>query len=639
MTTQWTVSYTHGSSVQLSPINVQCSSLLPLIAMSSHISLDFAPPTARQPQPPKQPRTASRPVGAIRNGSGNSATQQSRVTANTQSSIPANTNVNKSSEWSTTTARSTVNQAIAKASQIAAQQLEEQKHQSTQQLHAAVSRIKSPTRDPSILRASLDSKYKLNAASETAELAAETQRMEERLAALKIAMTEQRNKRQQIQRTAEGHLWKNADIKAKGINSTQSQSSAGSSSYIQSVIAKVKQQQMNADAAAEKAASFYSQPQLPSYYAPPVSNMSSNKTPALQATLPRQVVNSTPTVAPFGHINSTNYASASTPSYTATSTLITLPTANEQQDNTSSLLDGEYDEAENSNAFAEARQQFLASMNNSANTDLSIAPTIDATHVQSTNDTTTTPPAGSLLDGDEFDEAASRREFELARLQFLATLQKPASSQRERPVSRSAATTTTISSQPSTTTTAVERKSCYQCFKLFYSDKGIPVEDGKHFCSSDCSTEYQHNLRQQCASQYQCSRMIRRQDAVETSDGNFVCRTCVARQKLETENSQRHPAVDMAVEATTEPSLDADPVHNNLIAASDVDSDELHADPAHRGHPVAPQQVLQAAPFTIAPTPRPIDEQPTIVAVRPATATTQRAIAAPIIEFPSDDDD
>jgi hypothetical protein len=211
----------------------------------------------------------------------------------------------------------------------------------------------------------------------------------------------------------------------------------------------------------------------------------------------------------------------------------------------SGLLDGDFDEAANAVAFAAAREEFLTSLQGSSQAKAALP---SGTGVG----TETVASTSSLLNG-EYDEAANADAFAAARAEFLASMKaekkeevkpqrqrqgeavkpspkaSPNASPREPAASTSKKTVPATASGAAASTTA--KQSCYNCYKLFLPGAGGGFFDAgdtnKHFCSPACAEATKAEMKVQCE---QCKARVPRKHATKTGTARWKCSKCTATQ-------------------------------------------------------------------------------------------------------------
>lgn len=523
------------------------------------------------------------------------------------------------------TSRSTRSVRTVNKSAITAAVLAEKlKHDLENTQHAA-----NTTGKFNATRSALQAKYALGAtAASTQQLAQDTERMNDKLAELKQYMLEQKMKRQTQPRSK----WSNTQL------------IGGSNSYINSMISKIKQQQVDNSQLNSAAAQYYSAANTKSSYVAPNGAAPPKRVATLTTVLPTQ------------------------PTQPAQHTAAVQPRTEEfkQADTQPSLLDGAVDEEAEHNAFAEARAQFLAALRQPAAPQPAAVQHIDAPAAGQ--------PGSLLYAGDEVDEAVNRVEFEKARLEFLASLQQtaapaPAAKPATRP-STAHTKTQTAAPQPA------DRVSCYQCYKLYYSDKGITLEANKQFCCQPCLNAYEATIKVQCSSS-QCSSPVLRSQAHIQVDGTMLCDAC-HRQRQQSDDTLL-PTVDTSVvelELAVH-ALQTAALSDAVDDAADVGTqDELQSPPitaaaiihqleaverAASQPPTRPATALTPLAEALYQHSRPVtahkqlndieavaDSGQAVVnnlpQLRPASARLVRVeqvqqLAQPVVDFPSDDDD
>lgn len=250
-----------------------------------------------------------------------------------------------------------------------------------------------------------------------------------------------------------------------------------------------------------------------------------------------------------------------------------------------SLLDGDFDEAQNKRAFEEARLQWIAETSGGGNSGDAAAatkskvqlvhdPDYSPAEVASSDDASSSA-SSSLLNGPAFNERESAKEFAEARNAWMQSLAdeggaaaapklKPAQAQAQQAraqdsadgmwdpsvalgggasilfpsdsddgiASASGASGSAVASVSSALRSAqstLERSakhSCYNCYKLFYSASACVEPDfpGRPFCSAECAAATAASTKIRCTADG-CARSVLRSQGARVG-GKFMCRSC-----------------------------------------------------------------------------------------------------------------
>jgi hypothetical protein len=280
----------------------------------------------------------------------------------------------------------------------------------------------------------------------------------------------------------------------------------------------------------------------------------------------------------------------------------------------SSLLlgKGEFDEEANAQAFAQAREEFLRSLqpdggDSTVNTSSEEAsPDLAKTLVRSPDSDFTSPIAstgtlpsnwweqpepssstqcsssdpstylnpadsstaapGSLLDGPAFDEQASAGDFREARKKWMEENSGEAvAPAAAAPVKSAASSSSAASADPSTTATATAaRSSCYTCYKLYFIASGVlDSESGKQFCTGACRDAFLAEKRETCT---RCQRKVQRMDAQRVEgEGEWICKRCASALPPSSSSSTDHGTAVASSSTADEPVI-------SLFGSDDFDA-------------------------------------------------------------------
>eukprot|EP00462_Mataza_sp_D1_P000629 CAMPEP_0175095994 /NCGR_PEP_ID=MMETSP0086_2-20121207/4478_1 /TAXON_ID=136419 /ORGANISM="Unknown Unknown, Strain D1" /LENGTH=414 /DNA_ID=CAMNT_0016369331 /DNA_START=70 /DNA_END=1314 /DNA_ORIENTATION=- len=342
-------------------------------------------------------------------------------------------------------------------------------------------------------------------------LQAETKQMEDRLAMLRVAMAGEKSKWETVPRTKEGTFWKSArntdgknfaKLALEKANRPRNRK-PGAQPQSKSAKAQTKpprpssDKQHPVDLSLGGSSIGSSSKRTPIVYdtGPGVSHSASVGTeePAAAGSLLNGTFDEKAGSNSFQEAREQflkenrlfDLPSTNTASHSASSTNET----NQSSGAPGSLLDGTFDETQSSSSFQEARKQWLAETKPSVQLSYS---TTNSSSSSASNTKQVT--AGSLLEG-SYNEEENRRAFAEARKAFLQ-------GQSKLEESKQIASTWNVDlsqTDPSRPLTASGKKArtktaCYQCYKLFFSDVALSLDQetdqDKLFCTEKCLGAY-----------------------------------------------------------------------------------------------------------------------------------------------------